>query len=111
MCHYEPQYAHLERVWCKKDSEECCTGFAFGKKIRYIDNGSVEITNDTLSAFTVTVQNLNQGAGVYWCGLMFKNHTIIKLAERYFSAGMLFLDLKIFFFFFTGNACGLPVLV
>lgn len=101
VCRYDPEFASLERVWCKKDSEECCTGFAFGKKIQSLDNGSVEITNDTPAAFTVTVQNLTQGSGVYWCGLMFQNQTIIKLAEKSFSTGenlvsglyyMLFLD-------------------
>ncbi|XP_042564177.1 uncharacterized protein si:ch211-102c2.4 [Clupea harengus] len=85
VCRYDPEFASLERVWCKKDSEECCTGFAFGKKIQSLDNGSVEITNDTAAAFTVTVQNLTQGSGVYWCGLMFQNQTIIKLAEKSFS--------------------------
>ncbi|XP_062399164.1 uncharacterized protein si:ch211-102c2.4 [Sardina pilchardus] len=84
VCHYGQEYAHLDRVWCKKDSEKCCTGFAFGKKINLIDNGSVAITDDMASAFTVTVQKLSQGDGVYWCGLMFKNQTIIKLAEKYF---------------------------
>ncbi|KAG5280810.1 hypothetical protein AALO_G00064260 [Alosa alosa] len=29
-------------------------------------------------------KKLSQGDGVYWCGLVFKNQTIIKLAEKYF---------------------------
>ncbi|XP_041958077.1 uncharacterized protein si:ch211-102c2.4 [Alosa sapidissima] len=84
VCRYGEEYASLERVWCKKESEKCCTGLAFSKKIRFIDNGSVEITDDVATAFTVTVQKLSQGDGVYWCGLVFKNQTIIKLAEKYF---------------------------
>ncbi|KAL2092433.1 hypothetical protein ACEWY4_012231 [Coilia grayii] len=82
VCHYDPEYADLQRVWCKKNSEECCTGFAFGEKITALDNGSVEI-NNTVNAFTITVHNLTEGNGTYWCGLMFKNHTIMKLAEKY----------------------------
>ncbi|XP_063051262.1 uncharacterized protein si:ch211-102c2.4 isoform X2 [Engraulis encrasicolus] len=85
LCKFDPEYADLQRVWCKQDSEDCCTGYAFGESITALYNGSVEV-NNTANAFTITVHNLTEGNGMYWCGLMFSNETIMKLAEKYFSA-------------------------
>lgn len=92
LCKFDPEYADLQRVWCKQDSEDCCTGYAFGESITALYNGSVEV-NNTANAFTITVHNLTEGNGMYWCGLMFSNETIMKLAEKYFSAG------EMYFFF------------
>lgn len=89
LCKFDPEYADLQRVWCKQDSEDCCTGYAFGESITALYNGSVEV-NNTANAFTITVHNLTEGNGMYWCGLMFSNETIMKLAEKYFSEGEMY---------------------
>ncbi|XP_065106393.1 uncharacterized protein [Paramisgurnus dabryanus] len=74
------------RVWCKRDvqDENCCTGLAFRSGIDSLDNGQILVKQDEKS-FTVSMLALPQGEGVYWCGLMDTDNTIVKLAEKYFS--------------------------
>ncbi|MEQ2263755.1 hypothetical protein XENORESO_012267 [Xenotaenia resolanae] len=82
-CPYEPKHQSLLRVWCRQSSAECCTGLTFSHSSQLADGGKVRVTQDTHS-FTVEVLEPSHREGVYWCGLLSKNGTIIKLAEGYF---------------------------
>lgn len=81
-CSYKDKPSNLERIWCKRDSDDqnCCTGFYFSSGVRELDDGQVKVHDDG-SAFTMSVMSLSQGDGVYWCGLRNSNDTIIKLNE------------------------------
>lgn len=81
-CPYEVKYKSLPRVWCQQNSAECCTGLTFSHSERLVDGGKLKVTQD-VSSFTVEVLEPNHKQGVYWCGLLSRNGTIIKLAEGY----------------------------
>ncbi|XP_039905980.1 uncharacterized protein si:ch211-102c2.4 [Simochromis diagramma] len=81
-CPYEVKYKSLLRVWCQQNSAECCTGLTFSHSERLVDGGKLKVTQD-VSSFTVEVLEPNHKQGVYWCGLLSRNGTIIKLAEGY----------------------------
>ncbi|KAG9339287.1 hypothetical protein JZ751_023987 [Albula glossodonta] len=82
-CSHDSIYRGVQKVWCKQDSDLCCTGFAFGDAMRALGSEGLQVEHDA-GSFTVTVLQLPQGEGVYWCGLLQRNNTIIKLAEKYF---------------------------
>ncbi|KAI1897153.1 hypothetical protein AGOR_G00080260 [Albula goreensis] len=82
-CSHDSIYGGVRKVWCKQDSDLCCTGFAFGDAMRALGSEGLHVEHDA-GSFTVTVRQLPQGEGVYWCGLLQRNNTIIKLAEKYF---------------------------
>ncbi|XP_036390216.1 uncharacterized protein si:ch211-102c2.4 isoform X1 [Megalops cyprinoides] len=82
-CPHEDQQRGLHRIWCKQNSTLCCHGFAFSNGTRWLESEGVRVHYDS-SSFTITVLQLSQGPGVYWCGLLDHDQTIIKLAEAYF---------------------------
>ncbi|XP_062273102.1 CMRF35-like molecule 8 [Scomber scombrus] len=84
-CPYEQSFQSLRRVWCRQSSAECCTGFAFDPDAPSVDGGRMEVEEGT-DSFTVFVQELSHGEGVYWCGLLSEDKTIIKLAEGDFHS-------------------------
>lgn len=85
-CPYsELQQQNLLRVWCRQSSSLCCSGFAFSQRVNSVDGSKLRVTQ-SLDSFTVAVWKLSQGSGVYWCGVLSKNDTIIKLAEGYFHS-------------------------
>lgn len=79
------QHESLLRVWCRQSSTDCCTGLAFSQSAHLVDGGKVRVTQGS-DSFTVAVLKLSHGGGVYWCGVLSKNDTIIKLAEGYFHS-------------------------
>ncbi|XP_026198711.1 CMRF35-like molecule 8 [Anabas testudineus] len=81
-CPYEAQHDNLQRVWCRQTSAECCSGFTFSNKTQSLDGGKLTVTQGS-DSFTVAVMELSQ-EGVYWCGVLNSDHTIIKLADGYF---------------------------
>lgn len=84
-CPYEAQQQNLLRVWCRQSSAECCTGLTFSNSSPLADGGKLRVTQD-LHSFTVEVLEPSPTEGVYWCGLLSRNNTIIKLAEGYFHS-------------------------
>ena len=50
-----------------------------------MDGGWLELLQDS-DSFTVRVHDLVHGNGLYWCGVLGMNQTIIKLAEGYFHS-------------------------
>ncbi|XP_041644368.1 uncharacterized protein si:ch211-102c2.4 [Cheilinus undulatus] len=81
MCPYELNHEGLQRVWCRQSSADCCTGFTFNESAHFLDGGKLEVTHG-LDSFTVAVLKPSHGGGVYWCGVLSNNGTIIKLAEH-----------------------------
>lgn len=75
-------------MWCKRDVEDesCCTGFSFRPGVSDLENGNINVQDDGMS-FTISVQTLTQGDGIYWCGVMTEDKIIVKLAEDYFTTG------------------------
>uniref|UniRef100_A0A096LZC5 Si:ch211-102c2.4 n=1 Tax=Poecilia formosa TaxID=48698 RepID=A0A096LZC5_POEFO len=84
-CPYEAQQQNLLRVWCRQSSAECCTGLTFSNSSQLADGGKLRVTQD-LHSFTVELLEPSYTGGVYWCGLLSRNDTIIKLAEGYFHS-------------------------
>ncbi|XP_062874093.1 uncharacterized protein si:ch211-102c2.4 [Trichomycterus rosablanca] len=84
-CPYSPEVKNMQRIFCKRDAHDhnCCTGMAFQtSKETELDQGWISV-QDSGNAFTVSVQSLSLGEGMYWCGL--RNGTnIIRLAEGEF---------------------------
>ncbi|XP_060762760.1 uncharacterized protein si:ch211-102c2.4 isoform X2 [Neoarius graeffei] len=82
-CSYDPKNKDLQRVWCKKDTnnDNCCTGFSFMPGNRELEGGLLSV-QDNDQDFIVSVKHLSQGDGVYWCGLTNGSNIIIKLAEE-----------------------------
>ncbi|XP_036835964.1 uncharacterized protein si:ch211-102c2.4 [Oncorhynchus mykiss] len=85
-CPYELKDEDLPRVWCKETSPQCCSGFSFSRESQSLDAGRLKVTQG-VGSFIVDVQCLAQGEGMYWCGVLSSNKTIIKLAEEYFYSG------------------------
>ncbi|XP_056313804.1 uncharacterized protein si:ch211-102c2.4 isoform X2 [Danio aesculapii] len=87
-CPYENKNisAKRQRVWCKRDAhdENCCTGLSFQSTVTVLEGGKVDVEDDGKS-FKVSVRELPQGDGVYWCGFMTEDKAIVKLAEDYFT--------------------------
>ncbi|XP_005171961.1 uncharacterized protein isoform X1 [Danio rerio] len=75
-----------QRVWCKRDAhdENCCTGLSFQSSVTVLEGGKVDVEDDG-KRFKVSVRELPQGDGVYWCGFMTEDKVIVKLAEDYFT--------------------------
>lgn len=46
-----------------------------------------------VDSFIVDVLGLTQGEGMYWCGVLSSNKTIIKLAEEYFYSSSYIWDI------------------
>ncbi|XP_051807345.1 uncharacterized protein si:ch211-102c2.4 [Acanthochromis polyacanthus] len=81
-CPYEQNHVSLPRVWCRRSSAECCSGLAFSWDARSADGGKLEVSEDSHS-FTVELLEPSHREGVYWCGVLGRNNTVIKLAEGY----------------------------
>ncbi|XP_060899977.1 polymeric immunoglobulin receptor isoform X1 [Labrus mixtus] len=72
-CHYEPQYEHYVKYWCRGATREFCTSLA---RTDYLlasnaakDKTSISDDMDQL-VFTVTMKNVNIGdTGWYICGV------------------------------------------
>ncbi|MBN3299717.1 CLM6 protein, partial [Amia calva] len=85
-CSYEQGHATLPKVWCKQNSSLCCSGFATANLEESLHEGQVVIrVQPERLSFTVSVTHLPEGPGVYWCGVLQPNNTIIKLREQTFS--------------------------
>ncbi|KAM7416887.1 hypothetical protein PAMA_018794 [Pampus argenteus] len=84
-CPYELRFKSMLRVWCRQNSTECCTGLVFSQNVHSLDGDKLKVEEGS-DSFTVTVMELNQGDGVYWCGVLSENNTIIKLAEGHFHS-------------------------
>ncbi|KAL0979164.1 hypothetical protein UPYG_G00181540 [Umbra pygmaea] len=69
-------------VWCKQTSTLCCTGFSFNMQSQSLDEGRLEVSQGA-DSFTVNILDLAQDEGMYWCGVLGTNDTIIKLSEKY----------------------------
>lgn len=83
-CPYsELQQDSLPRFWCRQTSADCCTGLAFNQSAHSVHGGKVRVTQGS-DFFTVEALKPSHGGGVYWCGVLSKNGTIIKLAEGRF---------------------------
>ncbi|XP_074526297.1 uncharacterized protein LOC141790370 [Halichoeres trimaculatus] len=80
---YELPHESLQRIWCRKSSSECCSGFTFSNSIQSMDGGRLRVTQGS-GSFSVAMFQPIHGEGIYWCGVLSKNGTIIKLTERYF---------------------------
>ncbi|XP_070402522.1 uncharacterized protein [Nothobranchius furzeri] len=80
-CPHEPQHQNLLRVWCRRNSADCCTGLTFSHTAQSVDGGRLRVTQDS-GSFSVEVLGPGKG-GVFWCGVLSRNNTIIKLAEGY----------------------------
>ncbi|XP_077097040.1 uncharacterized protein LOC143748772 [Siphateles boraxobius] len=86
VCPYENKnISQNRRVWCKRDDQDqnCCTGFSFQPGNIVLEGGNIQVQDDGKS-FTISVQKLTQGDGVYWCGFMTPEKIIVKLAEAPF---------------------------
>lgn len=79
------QQDSLLRVWCRQTSADCCTGLTFNQSAHSVDGGKVRVTQGS-DSFTVAVLKPSRGGGAYWCGVLSKNDTVIKLAEGYFHS-------------------------
>ncbi|XP_073322248.1 CMRF35-like molecule 8 [Pagrus major] len=84
-CPYELQHESLLRVWCRQSSTDCCYGLIFNQSAHIVDGGKLKVTEGS-DTFTVAVLELSHGEGMYWCGVLDKNDTLIKLAEGYFHS-------------------------
>lgn len=82
-CPYELKHESLLRIWCRQSSADCCTGLTFSPSAHSVDGGKLKVTQGS-DSFTVMMLEPSQGGGMYWCGVLGKNDTIIKLAEGYF---------------------------
>nr|XP_046202854.1 uncharacterized protein si:ch211-102c2.4 isoform X2 [Oncorhynchus gorbuscha] len=91
-CPYDLKDEDLPRVWCKETSPQCCSGFSFSRESQSLDAGRLKVTQG-VDSFIVDVLGLAQGEGMYWCGVLSSNKTIIKLAEEYFYSSLRFLRL------------------
>ncbi|XP_066561774.1 CMRF35-like molecule 8 isoform X1 [Amia ocellicauda] len=88
-CSYEQGHATLPKVWCKQNSSLCCSGFATANLEESLHEGQVVIrVQPERLSFTVSVTHLPEGPGVYWCGVLQPNNTIIKLREQTFSTSL-----------------------
>ncbi|XP_034026902.1 uncharacterized protein si:ch211-102c2.4 [Thalassophryne amazonica] len=83
VCPHKARQKTLPRIWCRQTSSRCCTGFIFSPHTLSVDGVNLRVSQ-TSNSFTVAVKQPRQGEGVYWCGLLSRNNTIIKLAEGYF---------------------------
>lgn len=88
-CPYDLKDKDLPRVWCKETSPQCCSGFSFSRESQSLDAGRLKVTQG-VDSFIVDVLGLTQGEGMYWCGVLSSNKTIIKLAEEYFYSSSYF---------------------
>lgn len=84
-CPYDLKHESLQRVWCKQSSTDCCTGLTFSQNAHLVDGGKLKVTQGS-DFFTVAVLELRHGEGVYWCGVLSINDTLIKLAGGYFHS-------------------------
>ncbi|XP_070820089.1 CMRF35-like molecule 8 [Chaetodon trifascialis] len=84
-CPYEKQHQSLLRVWCRQSSAGCCTGLTFSQSAHLLDGGKLKVTQGS-DSFTVAMLEPSHGHGMYWCGVLSKNDTIIRLAEGYFHS-------------------------
>ncbi|XP_041792927.1 uncharacterized protein si:ch211-102c2.4 [Chelmon rostratus] len=84
-CPYDVQHKSLPRIWCRQSSTDCCTGLTFSQSAHLLDGGKLKVTQSA-DSFTVAVLELSYGDGMYWCGVLSKNDTIIRLAEGYFHS-------------------------
>ncbi|KAG8011637.1 hypothetical protein GBF38_003899 [Nibea albiflora] len=50
-----------------------------------MDEGQLKVTQGP-DFFTMAVLEPSLGNGIYWCGVLSQNNTMIKLAERYFHS-------------------------
>ncbi|KAK2837749.1 hypothetical protein Q5P01_014961 [Channa striata] len=82
-CPYKGRHETLTRIWCRQTSTECCTGLLFSHTDHLVDGGKLKVTQG-IDSFTVEAAEPVYGEGQYWCGMLTKNKTIIKLAEGYF---------------------------
>ncbi|KAM9744526.1 uncharacterized protein ACNS7B_011682 [Menidia menidia] len=91
-CPVQEKHGGLLRVWCRRSSDECCQGLSFGQNASRLDGGLLDggrldggplrVTQDDRS---FAVEHLGPGPrGVYWCGVLGTDNTLIKLAEAYF---------------------------
>ncbi|XP_070690675.1 uncharacterized protein [Pempheris klunzingeri] len=83
-CPYDRRLEGQPRVWCRQNSDECCSGLTFSHRARSVDGGKLEVTQGS-DSFTVAALEPREG-GVHWCGVLSKNNTVIKLAEGYFHS-------------------------
>ncbi|XP_067376921.1 uncharacterized protein si:ch211-102c2.4 isoform X2 [Channa argus] len=89
-CPYKDTHESLQRVWCRQTSPECCTGITFSHTDRSVDGGKLKVTQGS-DSFTVVAVEPGYGAGLYWCGMLSRNNTIIRLAEGYFHSSGAFI--------------------
>ncbi|XP_037633449.1 uncharacterized protein si:ch211-102c2.4 isoform X1 [Sebastes umbrosus] len=82
-CPYELKHESQLRVWCRQSSTDCCSGLTFNHSGHSLDGGNLKVTQQGSASFTVAVLQPSRGEGVYWCGVLSGNNTIIKLAEGY----------------------------
>lgn len=82
-CPYEPKLEGLPRVWCRQSSADCCVGLAFSQSAHSVDGGKLRVTQGS-DSFIVAALGPHHKEGVYWCGVLSRNDTVIKLAEGYF---------------------------
>ncbi|XP_035851692.1 uncharacterized protein si:ch211-102c2.4 isoform X3 [Sander lucioperca] len=87
-CPYEGKHERLLRVWCRQSSADCCHGLAFSQRQHSVDGGHLKVTQGSES-FTVALLQPSHGEGVYWCGVLSTNNTVIKLAEGYFHSSLI----------------------
>ncbi|KAM6990213.1 polymeric immunoglobulin receptor [Tautogolabrus adspersus] len=72
-CHYEPQYEHYVKYWCRGTTRDFCSILARTDDLRASNsaNNRVSISDDMAQlVFTVTMKNLQKGdTGWYICGV------------------------------------------
>ncbi|XP_039660383.1 uncharacterized protein si:ch211-102c2.4 isoform X2 [Perca fluviatilis] len=86
-CPYEGKHERLLRVWCRQSSADCCHGLAFSQRQHSVDGGHLKVTQGS-DSFTVALLQPSHGEGLYWCGVLSTNNTVIKLAEGYFHSSL-----------------------
>ncbi|MBN3312422.1 PSRC1 protein, partial [Atractosteus spatula] len=76
------------KVWCKQNTTQCCSGFAVSSAEESLYGGQVTIrVLRDQNKFTVSIAQLPEGEGRYWCGVLNPDNTMVKLGEADFSDG------------------------
>ncbi|CAN9512789.1 unnamed protein product [Ophioblennius macclurei] len=81
-CPLEEEHRGLPMVWCHWTYSDCCSGVSFGPVNGLLNHGKLKVTQYP-KFFVVEILELELGDGMYWCGRLGGNGTIIKLAEQY----------------------------
>ncbi|XP_069046543.1 uncharacterized protein [Lepisosteus oculatus] len=87
-CRFGEADREKPKVWCKQNTTQCCSGFAVSSAEESLYGGQVTIrVLRDQNKFTVSIAQLPEGEGRYWCGVLNPDNTMVKLGEADFSDG------------------------